>query len=544
MKRLSLATLALLLASPVLFAREPQTDPRQWMIELEGEPAVESWLRAGVAGRKAALGASVARVTELESAQVRVEELLTAPEIGARVQYRTQRVFNGIAVFVDPSQGRRDPRPSGREVGEAPRPPRPVQLHERPLPRRAGAGVAGVRERGRGGEGRDHRQRHRLPARRLRRERCGGRLPGQRPDEGARRLLPDRARRRRVRLRRRQLRLGRRRAEARPRPDGLRRTREPRGRHRRRLGSEVRRHDLPGALGRQRPVLLPAHRPGRRPEGEPLRAARLRLLGLDRPRDAGARVGDRPEQGRGLLRPPRRRQHVARLGVRGRATTPAPSPPTTPPGPASWSSARRGTAATPTSSPEAPGPRTTRSRSRPRSTRGSRPARSGSSSLRRSRASSAPGRPTSEARRRRAGRSGTLAYATPADACADDHERGRAPGEGRTHRPGDVRSSSTKVKRAQDAGAIGVVDRQQRRGDAQHGRDRRDGDDPVGPDLPLRRQPARRRSSPRASSSPSSRGRTPSPPSRRGDRGGRASRPGPSPTSRVRAPRSPPSRPG
>ena len=104
MKGLSLPAVALLLASPVLVAREPQTDPRQWMIELEGEPAVESWLKAGVVGRKAALGASVARVSELESAQLRVEELLTAPEIGARVQYRTQRLFNGIAAFVDPAR--------------------------------------------------------------------------------------------------------------------------------------------------------------------------------------------------------------------------------------------------------------------------------------------------------------------------------------------------------------------------------------------------------------------------------------------------------
>ena len=52
----------------------------------------------------AALSASVARVGELESVQLRVEELLTAPEIGARVQYRTQRLFNGIAVFVDPAR--------------------------------------------------------------------------------------------------------------------------------------------------------------------------------------------------------------------------------------------------------------------------------------------------------------------------------------------------------------------------------------------------------------------------------------------------------
>ncbi|MBK9089855.1 MAG: hypothetical protein IPL90_12730 [Holophagales bacterium] len=77
MKRISLAAFALPFASPVPLAREPKTDPRQWMIELEGEPAVESWLKAGGAGRKSALGVSVARVTELESAQSRVEERLT-----------------------------------------------------------------------------------------------------------------------------------------------------------------------------------------------------------------------------------------------------------------------------------------------------------------------------------------------------------------------------------------------------------------------------------------------------------------------------------
>lgn len=74
------------------------------MIEVEGEPAVESWLKAGAAGRVSAQGASVARVSELESVQLRIEEQLRAPEIGAVVQFRTQRVFNGMAVFVDPSR--------------------------------------------------------------------------------------------------------------------------------------------------------------------------------------------------------------------------------------------------------------------------------------------------------------------------------------------------------------------------------------------------------------------------------------------------------
>ena len=100
----ALVAALLLLGSPALLAREGRVDPRQWMVELEGEPAVESWLKGVGQGKRAALGASVARVSELESAQLRLEELLTAPEIGASVQYRTQRVFNGIAVFVDPSR--------------------------------------------------------------------------------------------------------------------------------------------------------------------------------------------------------------------------------------------------------------------------------------------------------------------------------------------------------------------------------------------------------------------------------------------------------
>lgn len=103
-KLLHLLVSSFLLPCAVLLGEEPRTDPRQWMVELDGESVVESWLKAGAAGRTAALGASASRAAELVRAQARVEELMTAPEIGARVQYRTQRVFNGIAVFVDPSR--------------------------------------------------------------------------------------------------------------------------------------------------------------------------------------------------------------------------------------------------------------------------------------------------------------------------------------------------------------------------------------------------------------------------------------------------------
>jgi Subtilase family./Peptidase inhibitor I9. len=103
-KVLHLLVSSFLLPCAVLLGEEPRTDPRQWMVELEGESVVESWLKAGAAGRTSALGASASRAAELVRAQARVEELMTAPEIGARVQYRTQRVFNGIAVFVDPTR--------------------------------------------------------------------------------------------------------------------------------------------------------------------------------------------------------------------------------------------------------------------------------------------------------------------------------------------------------------------------------------------------------------------------------------------------------
>lgn len=97
---------ASLLLSPSLLAEGPRTDPRQWMVELEGEPAVEAWIRGRADGSRSALAAAATatRVAELRSAQARVEEALTAPAIGARVQYRVTRAYNGIAVFAEPSR--------------------------------------------------------------------------------------------------------------------------------------------------------------------------------------------------------------------------------------------------------------------------------------------------------------------------------------------------------------------------------------------------------------------------------------------------------
>jgi len=105
-RRIGLLLGASLLLAPSLLAAGPRIDQRQWMVELEGEPAVEAWIRGGAAGSRSALAASAAssRVTELRVAQARVEEALTAPAIGARVQYRVTRAYNGIAVFADPSR--------------------------------------------------------------------------------------------------------------------------------------------------------------------------------------------------------------------------------------------------------------------------------------------------------------------------------------------------------------------------------------------------------------------------------------------------------
>lgn len=102
--RFALGFSLLLAPARGLLAREPVADPRQWMVELEGEPAVEAWTRASAAGSRAALGVAVARVEELARQQALLEERLTAPAIGAVVQYRMQRLLNGVAVFVDPSR--------------------------------------------------------------------------------------------------------------------------------------------------------------------------------------------------------------------------------------------------------------------------------------------------------------------------------------------------------------------------------------------------------------------------------------------------------
>ena len=86
-------------------------------------------------------------------------------------------------------------------------------------------------------------------------------------------------------------------------------------------------HGAYNAADGQRPQL--DRRPGRRAQGGPLLAARLRLRGLDQRRHRRHRVGRRPRHGR--------HQHVPRFAVGHRRMTPAPSLPTTRPRTASSS---------------------------------------------------------------------------------------------------------------------------------------------------------------------------------------------------------------
>ncbi|HUK13848.1 MAG TPA: S8 family serine peptidase [Thermoanaerobaculaceae bacterium] len=86
------------------------------MVEMSEPSAVEVYLqaqRAGVAGSGTAAAASVevqasalarAQMARLDQAQRDLAEVLTSPGIGADVIYRVQRVYNGVAVQVDPAR--------------------------------------------------------------------------------------------------------------------------------------------------------------------------------------------------------------------------------------------------------------------------------------------------------------------------------------------------------------------------------------------------------------------------------------------------------
>jgi subtilisin family serine protease len=119
------AALAALLVSFSAPAAAPETDPR-WRaarvdggrvavtIELAGEPTALAYARA-LAAPAAALSAgsrdtaaadrtAQRQLAQVEAAQQRLLPRLTAPDIGAEVIYRVQRVYNGIVVYIDPAR--------------------------------------------------------------------------------------------------------------------------------------------------------------------------------------------------------------------------------------------------------------------------------------------------------------------------------------------------------------------------------------------------------------------------------------------------------
>jgi len=120
------AVLTLLVAAPASSsAGDPLADPR-WLaarvdggrvavtIEVAGEPTALAYARALAAPLAArAAGGDVTSLADLagrrqlavnEAAQAAVLERLTAAEIGAEVIYTVQRVFNGIIAYVDPAR--------------------------------------------------------------------------------------------------------------------------------------------------------------------------------------------------------------------------------------------------------------------------------------------------------------------------------------------------------------------------------------------------------------------------------------------------------
>ena len=108
-------------------------------------------------------------------------------------------------------------------------------------------------------------------------------------------------------------------ARARRRPHGhLHRPRQPRRRHGGRPRAGRGRQHLFRPVHAGHGLLGLPHRPGRGTRRQALRPSRLRLRGRHQHGDPGPRVGDGPQQRRRPLRPPRRRQPVARLRVRRR----------------------------------------------------------------------------------------------------------------------------------------------------------------------------------------------------------------------------------
>ena len=154
-----------------------------------------------------------------------------------------------------------------------------------------------------------------------------------------------------------------------PEPAGLQQPRQPRRGHRGRLRRARRRLDLHRAYDTHTPFSTMRIGPGMAPMATHLRVQGLRLRGRHQRDRRGDRQGDGPERGRRHVRPRRRHQHVARLGLQlaDRTATRAHEPRL-----ASWacsSRPRRATAATCSTSPARPARRRARSRRPTRPTR-------------------------------------------------------------------------------------------------------------------------------------------------------------------------------
>ncbi len=76
------------------------------MVELKEQPAAKVFAASVASGAQAAdaSAASVSHTARLESAQVSMLPALTGADIGAKVIFRVQKAFNGIALSVDPTK--------------------------------------------------------------------------------------------------------------------------------------------------------------------------------------------------------------------------------------------------------------------------------------------------------------------------------------------------------------------------------------------------------------------------------------------------------
>jgi len=102
---LLVAIVGTLVSTPVrLAAQDTVAPPTAYMLELTAPPAAVYWTTLQQAGVTAA-GATVATQQHLASLEQTQQQLLVAMHrLGAPVLYRTQRVYNGVAVLATPAQ--------------------------------------------------------------------------------------------------------------------------------------------------------------------------------------------------------------------------------------------------------------------------------------------------------------------------------------------------------------------------------------------------------------------------------------------------------